>query len=87
MSIKNRSHANKFLNLYPAFWEPKIGDTVRVIKILDEHGKVNPHVSYGYKIGDYGVIVDHANLNGLLAYRVRFEQSDWLVFKEELELS
>jgi hypothetical protein len=75
---------NKFLEQYPALWVPKVGDRVRIIKLVD-----NGH----YQIGDVGVIYGVSGDLNLIAYAyyIKFDNHiidkrySW-VLKNEMEL-
>jgi len=51
---------NKFLKQYPQLWTPKVGDKIRIIKVLNEHREIITKDQYermGYAIGFIGIII------------------------------
>ena len=74
---------NKFLELYSALWEPRIGDKVRIIKVLDSNKK--PTSFWYYKIGDCGIVNDDANIH-YRAVEVKFHNGIYGVYFDEMTL-
>lgn len=65
---------NKFLNQYPQLREPKIGDRIKVIKILNILKEEIKSISYN--IGEVGTIQDvfeQGQINSDRIYEVDFE--------------
>jgi len=52
---------NKFMQKYPQLWSPKIGDKVKIVKLLDISD--TPVPIWVYSIGDKGEIVWLCNHN------------------------
>ena len=80
---------NKFLEKYPVLRDPKIGDIVEVIALLDVHHKPM-EANHHYYIGDIGKIiaadllyvVDFNNQeNNIVIYDGR-----WSLWKEEFKI-
>jgi hypothetical protein len=73
---------NKFIKKYPQFWDPKVGDKVKIKAILDEKGRLT--YSYLYKIGEIGIIKD-ISYDPYLIEIVSKPGSKFHLFKNELE--
>ena len=74
---------NKFLDLYPQLWEPKVGVKVKIVKILTRDKK--PTDNWNYKIGDTGEIIHVMSLTRYTLYQVKFHknQKSFWAYKEE----
>jgi hypothetical protein len=83
--------SNKFVVKYPALWEPKIGDKIKIVRLLD--GSKHEVSKWHYHIGDRGAIVSRSRekLNHdstqiwvyevlFIRYKVAFS-----VYREEME--
>jgi hypothetical protein len=79
---------NKFLEKYPELWEPKVGDIVQVVYVLDCNGFLVKN-TWNYAIGETGKIVAVPTITGGFGlYTVRFDKSKaHLLYREEFELS
>jgi hypothetical protein len=85
--------SNKFLEKYPQLHEPKIGDRVRIIKLLDGHkNNVN---SWYYNIGAVGQIVEILDTYAHTVYRIQFDRQTvsgpgianvYSTYREEIEI-
>ena len=77
---------SKFLKQYPALWTPKIGDRIRVIKVLD--GDRKEVEKWDYTKNDTGIIT-HSLLNQYdeYVYNIKFDSYSpcFTVYKEEIE--
>jgi len=85
---------NKFLSTYPQLWEPRIGDNIKIIKIVNASGEIEPeskYFHYSYSIGEQGVIVDIDHVWGQRAvYKIIIKRSgedmEEYVYRSEIEL-
>jgi hypothetical protein len=79
---------NKFIKTYRAFWNPKVGDRVKIIKLLDENKR--PIEKWHYNIGDQGVIHNLVLTTTYgYAYDIKFDNNNQDIitaYKEEIEL-
>jgi hypothetical protein len=77
---------NKFLKKYPQFWVPKVGDTFRIVQVLNLRRE--PVTDWNYAIGDEGEIIEN-NINWFV---VRIHNLNHMhnrrtaVYREEIEL-
>lgn len=77
-------NCNKFIKKYPAFWVPKIGEQVEIVKLLDQFGKP---VScwHKYELGDIGTIVSVDD--NLLAINIKLTDGKIVdIYTEEVRL-
>jgi len=80
---------NKFIKKYQIFWEPKIGDRVQIIKIVDFLGnEFNNNNSWYYNVGDYGKIIKIEETTSNILYYILFDKSNktYITYKNELKL-
>jgi hypothetical protein len=75
---------NKFLEKYPRLREPRIGDKIQIIKIINDIGTGD----YNYKLGDTGVILNKYNnpFKGVHLYLIDFENTKCVVYKDEFTI-
>jgi hypothetical protein len=81
------SSHNKFIEKYPAFWIPKYGDRVKIIKIIKEKDRQISRINE-YYIGDIGTVRQYDSGSELLLIKLDNPDSDnvfAVVLKFELE--
>jgi hypothetical protein len=84
---------NKFLERYPALWEPRIGDRVRIISVYDFNNTridtSSSSFSWYYQIGDVGIIEETESSNsGYILYHILFDRNNkmYVTYRHEIEL-